>query len=522
MQKLCFTPRFQTALTPDSVTSNTIRQVTKAHYSAVVPRIPSNPYSIHIVTEVALLLGLNNIDCQSAAFINYFSGKKVYPTTQPFAMNYAGHQFGNWAGQLGDGRAIVLGEVQYYNQIWTLQLKGAGQTPYSRKGDGLAVLRSSIREHLCSEAMHHLGIPTSRSLSLIGTGDEVLRDILYNGNPDYEKGAVICRVAPTFIRFGSFEVHAARQEHEQLKQLADFVIREYHPEITSEGPGKYTAFFQAICSKTLHLMVEWQRVGFVHGVMNTDNMSIHGITIDYGPYGWLEDFNRNWTPNTTDSQHHRYAYGNQPDVALWNLIQLANALYPLIGAVEPLEAILNAYGCQFDAAFLQMNRNKLGLEFELNSDEGLIREVMTLLERIETDYTLFFRLLANVKKSDSPEAALAKLEDAFYTPSQCSGAVEIAWLDGMQKYLQRLAKEARPDSERVAAMNRVNPKYVLRNYMAQLAIDAANQDDFSLIAELYEMLKHPYDEQPEHEKWFAKRPDWARTKVGCSMLSCSS
>lgn len=522
MKKLHFIPRFQQALTPDPETANFVRQVPVADYSFVTPRVPSKPYLIHAVAEVAESIGLEAADTKSTDFLHYFSGKEVYPDTRPFAMNYAGHQFGNWAGQLGDGRAIVLGEVEHLNQKWTLQLKGAGKTPYSRRGDGLAVLRSSIREYLCAEAMHHLGVPTSRSLSLIGTGDEVLRDMLYDGNADYEKGAVVCRVAPTFIRFGSFEVHAARQEQEQLQQLADFVIREYHPEITSDGPEKYTAFFKTVCEKTLHLMVEWQRVGFVHGVMNTDNMSVHGITIDYGPYGWLEDYNLNWTPNTTDSQHHRYAYGNQPDVALWNLIQLANALYPLIGDTEPLEEVLNAYGRQFDAAFLQMNRNKLGLATVHESDEKVVRAFFTCLEKIETDYTIFFRLLATVQKTDSPEVALARVNETFYTPSQCTGEVATAWLDAFQSYLDRLALEPQSDAERAAAMNRVNPKYVLRNYMAQLAIDAANQDDFSLIHELHELLKKPYDEQPEHEKWFAKRPDWARTKVGCSMLSCSS
>ena len=522
MQKLHFISRFQKAMTPDPETANFVRQVPLADYSYVTPRVPSNPYFIHAVSEVAESIGLEAANTKSSDFLNYLSGKEVYPNTQPFAMNYAGHQFGNWAGQLGDGRAIVLGEVEYNNHIWTLQLKGAGKTPYSRRGDGLAVLRSSIREYLCAEAMHYLGVPTSRSLTLIGTGDKVLRDMLYDGNADYEKGAVVCRVAPTFIRFGSFEVHAARQENEQLQQLADFVIQEYHTEITSEGPEKYTAFFKAVCEKTLMLMVEWQRVGFVHGVMNTDNMSIHGITLDYGPYGWLEDYNPNWTPNTTDKQYLRYAYGNQPDVALWNLIQLANALYPLIGAVEPLEVELNAYRSQFDAAFLQMNRNKLGLNTIHQSDEALVRTILSCLEQIDTDYTIFFRLLAIVQKSDSPEVALAKIQNAFYSPSLCSGAVENAWLDGMQKYIHRLGTEARSDTDRAAAMNRFNPKYVLRNYMAQLAIDAANQDDFSLIHELHEVLKNPYGEQPQHEKWFAKRPEWARTKVGCSMLSCSS
>jgi uncharacterized protein YdiU (UPF0061 family) len=327
--------KFTQFLPADPETNNEVRKVFEACYSLVTPTTPSNPSLIHTSKEVASNIGLKEDDLNSEDFLNVFSGKTVYENTHPYAMCYGGHQFGVWAGQLGDGRAINLFES---NNL-TLQLKGAGKTPYSRTADGLAVLRSSIREYLCAEAMHALGVPSTRSLSLSLSGDEVLRDIMYNGNPAYEKGAIVCRVAPSFIRFGNFEILASRNDIKNLQLLADFTIKEYFPEITSEGKQKYVDFFESVVKSTLNMVIHWQRVGFVHGVMNTDNMSIHGITIDYGPYGWLEDFNPNWTPNTTDNQHKRYRYGNQPEIALWNLYQLANALYPIINETADLERI---------------------------------------------------------------------------------------------------------------------------------------------------------------------------------------
>ena len=278
--------RFTSELSADVDETNEIRKVFNAIYSKVTPTIPSAPKKIHIADEVAHLLGFTAEETQSESFLNVFSGKEVYPNTQPFAMCYGGHQFGVWAGQLGDGRAINLFEIENNNNIYTLQLKGAGKTPYSRTADGLAVLRSSVREYLCAEAMHYLGVPTTRSLSLVETGDQVLRDILYNGNPAYEKGAIVCRVAPSFIRFGNFELFASRNDLVNLKSLADYTIKHHFPEITSEGKQKYLDFFRIVTETTRKMVVEWQRVGFVHGVMNTDNMSIHGITIDYGPL-WL-------------------------------------------------------------------------------------------------------------------------------------------------------------------------------------------------------------------------------------------
>ena len=293
--KLHLNDTFNNQLPADTDTSNTRRQVFGACFSYVTPRVPSSPKLLHVTAELADLIGLSKEDVASTEFLEVVSGSKVYPETQPYAMAYAGHQFGNWAGQLGDGRAINLFEVLHNNQRWALQLKGAGETPYSRNADGLAVLRSSIREHLCSEAMFHLGVPTTRSLSLVSTGDKVLRDILYNGNPAYEDGAVVCRVAPSFIRFGNFELLAARKDIVNLQALADYTIHYFYPEITSIGKEKYLAFYQEVVNRTVDMIVEWQRVGFVHGVMNTDNMSILGLTIDYGPYGWLEDYNPDWT-----------------------------------------------------------------------------------------------------------------------------------------------------------------------------------------------------------------------------------
>ena len=287
---------FITELPADKDQNNIPRQVENACFSYVQPVVPSNPVLIHAVAEVADNIGLSQTDLASPEFLKVFSGSTVYSGTKPYAMCYAGHQFGNWAGQLGDGRAINLTEVINNDQLYTLQLKGAGPTPYSRNADGFAVLRSSIREYLCAEAMHHLGVPTTRSLSLMETGDPVLRDILYNGNPAYEKGAVVCRVAPSFIRFGSFEIFAARNDLENLRLLADYTIKHHFSDIKEEGVSKYVAFFHAVAKATLNMIIHWQRVGFVHGVMNTDNMSIHGITIDYGPYGWLEDYNQNGHP----------------------------------------------------------------------------------------------------------------------------------------------------------------------------------------------------------------------------------
>lgn len=519
---LHLTDTFNKELPADKNLQNTRRQVSNACFSYAAPRKPSAPKLLHVAQEVAAFIGLSEADTQSEAFLQTFSGKKVYEGTHPYAMCYGGHQFGNWAGQLGDGRAINLMEVTHANTSWTLQLKGAGETPYSRTADGLAVLRSSIREHLCSEAMHHLGVPTTRSLSLVLSGDQVLRDMMYNGNAAFEAGAIVCRVAPTFIRFGNFEILAARKDIATLKTLTDYTISHFYPHIERRDKAAYIQFFEAIATNTMEMVTHWQRVGFVHGVMNTDNMSILGLTIDYGPYGWLEDYDPEWTPNTTDRSHKRYRFEHQPHIALWNLVQLANALYPLIEEVEPIQNIIHIAQKSYEQQYIGMMQQKLGLLEENEGDEMLIAALEKVLVLTETDMTIFFRNLSNLSKNDSVETALQTIAFAFYKPETLAGEILAHWKKWLSAYIKRIALQKTTDAARKKQMNVVNPKYVLRNYMAQLAIDAAEDEDYTLIDELYTLLKNPYAEQPQHEKWFAKRPDWARHKVGCSMLSCSS
>ncbi|WP_298900573.1 YdiU family protein [uncultured Psychroserpens sp.] len=519
--KLNLKQSFIQELPADPILENSRRQVKNACFSYVTPKQTSAPKILHVSDEMSQALGISEADIQNETFANIFTGNKVLTNTQPYAMCYGGHQFGNWAGQLGDGRAINLFQVEHHNKLWTVQLKGAGETPYSRSADGLAVLRSSIREYLCSEAMHHLGVPTTRALSLALSGDEVLRDMLYDGNSAYEKGAIVSRIAPSFLRFGSFEIFAARQDHETLKTLTNYTIKQHFPNLGDPSKETYIQFFSEVAQRTRDMIIHWQRVGFVHGVMNTDNMSILGLTIDYGPYGWLEGFDFGWTPNTTDKQHKRYRYGNQPNIGLWNLYQLANALFPLIEEVEPLEAILEQYKSDFEKKSLAMMKTKLGLEKQDDKDDILVQDLEDALVLSETDMTLFFRLLSQFKKGDA-KGGLDLVKESFYVPNEISDAVAQQWRDWFERYNSRLIKEVLSDAERQSKMNTVNPKYVLRNYMAQLAIDDANKGDYEQINELFQLLKRPYDEQPKYEKWFAKRPDWARHKVGCSMLSCSS
>ncbi|WP_319405513.1 protein adenylyltransferase SelO family protein [uncultured Desulfosarcina sp.] len=530
LNALCFDNRFVRELPADPDIQNRRRQVSGACYSLVKPTAVAAPQRVAYSREVADLLGLSTQTCESDAFTQVFTGNRLLPGMQTFAMCYGGHQFGNWAGQLGDGRAINLGEiVNGHSRRWMLQLKGAGPTPYSRTADGLAVLRSSVREFLCSEAMAHLGVPTTRALSLTLTGEEVERDMFYDGHPKLEPGAVVCRVAPSFTRFGSFQIFAARGEMHVLKQLADYTLRTDFPHLGEPSPDVYLQWFEEVCRRTADMIVHWMRVGFVHGVMNTDNMSILGLTLDYGPYGWLENYDPDWTPNTTDAAGRRYRFGHQPAIAHWNLAQLANAIYPLIGQVERLQAVLDRYADTYRDAWQQMMARKLGLNaFEPATDEALITELLAILRLAETDMTIFFRRLARLNADDlSPaavgdEALMRPLMDAYYVPEQVTPAVRRRTGDWLRRYLKRAGRDNIAPKTRRRRMNAVNPKYVLRNYMAQLAIDKAEQGDFTLIHDLLDLLRRPYDEQPEKEGFAAKRPDWARRRPGCSMLSCSS
>ena len=523
---LNFDNRFVRELPADPDRSNRLRQVHRACYSRVQPTPVAAPQLVAYAAEVAALLDLEPAVCTSEAFAQVFAGNRLLPGMDPYACCYGGHQFGSWAGQLGDGRAINLGEiVNRQGQRWALQLKGAGPTPYSRRADGLAVLRSSVREFLCSEAMYHLGVPTTRALSLLLTGEQVTRDMFYDGHPKDEPGAVVCRVAPSFTRFGSFQIFSSRDEIEPLRQLVDYTIRTDFPHLGEPSAAVYLQWFAEICRRTAAMVVHWMRVGFVHGVMNTDNMSILGLTIDYGPYGWLEDYDPDWTPNTTDAAGGRYRFGNQPQIALWNLAQLANAIYPLIGQAEPLEAALQLYGDAYQQGWQAMMAQKLGLKsFEAATDLPLTAGLDKVLQLVETDMTIFYRKLAELEPAagHDDDRLLAPLRDAYYQPEALTEEHKRAIGDWLRSYLQRVAQDGLGSGQRRQRMNAVNPKYVLRNYLAQLAIDKAETGDHSLVNELLQVLRQPYAEQPEHEGFAAKRPEWARHRAGCSMLSCSS
>ena len=529
LTSLRFDNRFTRLLPGDPLAENSRRQVFNACYSRVTPVRPVAPQLVAYSPETAALIDLDAAACASPLFTRVFSGDLVLPGMDPHAACYGGHQFGNWAGQLGDGRAINLGEaVNRRGEHWTLQLKGAGPTPYSRRADGLAVMRSSLREFLCSEAMHHLGVPTTRALSLILTGEMVERDMFYDGRPEEEPGAVVCRVAPSFLRFGNYELHAARGELQVLRRLADFTIRTLFPHLGEPSPAVYGQWFAEVCRTTAELMVHWLRVGFVHGVMNTDNLSILGLTIDYGPYGWLEDYDPLWTPNTTDAEGRRYCYGRQPTIAHWNLAQLANALHPLIGDPEPLEQGLTDYSRWFEEGWQATMAAKLGLvAFQAETDTTLTQDLLGLLPAVETDMTLFYRHLADIPAGNAddriaPAELAAPLMAAFYRPEQLTPTYLEQLGSWLGRYRQRLRHDGLVDAERKQRMHAVNPKYVLRNYLAQLAIDDIGAGDFSLTSELLDVLRHPYDEQPGRERFAEKRPEWARHRPGCSMLSCSS
>jgi uncharacterized protein YdiU (UPF0061 family) len=522
---LQFDNTFVRELPADPVEADHTRQVMGACYSRVAPTRVAQPRLVAVAREVAAMLGMSEDDVAADAFVDVLAGNRLATGMTGYSACYGGHQFGSWAGQLGDGRAISLGEVVGPSGArWELQLKGAGRTPYSRTADGRAVMRSSVREFLCSEAMHHLGVPTTRALSLVATGETVVRDILYDGNPRAEPGAIVCRVAPSFIRFGNFEIFAARGELDVLARLADYTVKTHFPQLGPPSKEVYGRWFAEVCRRTAELMVHWMRVGFVHGVMNTDNMSILGLTIDYGPYGWLEGYDPGWTPNITDASGRRYRFGAQPRVALWNLVQLANALMPLTEDAALLEAGLAHYAETFAQGHLSALAAKLGLA---QPDEALFDELFRVLGLVETDMTLFFRGLAGLSAARAPgelsdDQLLTPIAEAYYSPGALEAAPRAAIGAWLRDYLERVRAEGVTDADRRARMNAVNPRYVLRNYLAQLAIDDAEKGEPRKVRELLEVLRRPYEEQPGCEAFAQKRPEWARDRAGCSMLSCSS
>jgi uncharacterized protein YdiU (UPF0061 family) len=366
--------------------------------------------------------------------------------------------------------------------------------------------------------MHHLGVPTTRALCLIGTGYSVERDMFYDGHPRYEPGAIVCRVAPSFIRFVHFELPASRGDTALLRRLVDFTIARDFPGLEGSGEALYTRWFAEVCERTALMVDHWMRVGFVHGVMNTDNLSILGLTIDYGPYGWVDDYDPDWTPNTTDAQGRRYRFGWQAKIAYWNLTRLAAALSPLFASAEPLQAGLQRYREVHAVAERDNIARKLGLAECRDDDIPLMEELHGLLQAGEMDMTIFFRNLAEVNLA---EPNIAPLADAFYEASK-RDTIEPALVDWLRRYAQRAADDPLDIEARKARMHAANPRYVLRNYLVQQAIDRAEAGDESGIAELLEVMRRPYDDQPGNERFAQRRPDWARDRAGCSMLSCSS
>lgn len=464
----------------------------------------SEPSLIHYNKSAASLLDLVDGIEQEQHFIDIFSGKQPLQNASPFAMLYAGHQFGQLNPQLGDGRAIIIAEViNQQNERWELQLKGSGVTPYSRGADGRAVLRSTIREYLCSEAMHGLGIPTTRALCMTASDDEVYRE-------EIETGAILTRLAPSHIRFGSFEIFYYRHQYDHIRTLADHVIEHHYPELLDEEKP-YLALLKEVIKRTVKLIVQWQSVGFAHGVMNTDNMSILGLTLDYGPYGFLDAYNPNYICNHSD-HHGRYAFDQQPNIGLFNVSCLAQALLPLIDkspdkAAEIAKNELENYQTNFVNEYSKIMRKKLGLEKEDKQDQELVKNLLNLMTDDKVDHTILFRNLCSFNSNDLSKNN--SIRDIFIQRD-----IYDLWAVSYQK---RLLKEDDSDEQRTIKMKRINPKYILRNYMAETAIKKAEQKDYSEIETLFNLLQNPFDEQPENESYADYPPDWSQEiSVSCS------
>lgn len=457
------------------------------------------PYWVGRSRAMARELGLDEAWMASEAALQAFTGNLPLQGAEPLATVYSGHQFGVWAGQLGDGRAILLGEVETADgRSLELQLKGAGRTPYSRMGDGRAVLRSSIREFLCSEAMHALGIPTTRALCVTGSDAPVRRETV-------ETAAVVCRVAPSFIRFGHFEHFCYNDQHEALRRLADFVIDRFYPQCragTASGGNAYAALLQAVAERTAELLAQWQAVGFCHGVMNTDNMSILGLTIDYGPFQFLDAFVPGHICNHSDTQG-RYAYNRQPNIAYWNLFCLGQALLPLIGEQEHALAALEPYKTLYPQALQRRMAAKLGWDTVREGDNTLMEDSLRLLATGGTDYTIFWRRLSDYVAGAPADG----VRDLFLDRAACD-----AWLQRYEARLQGLDRKAAAQR-----MLRTNPAYVLRNHLGEQAIRAAQSGDFSEAGNLLELLESPFETRPGREAYADFPPDWAAgIEISCS------
>lgn len=478
---------------------NRFAQLPAHFYAQVKPTPLANARLFSFNAAAAQLIHLDPAEAHNPKFTAYFNGEQPWEGTQPLSMLYAGHQFGTYVSQLGDGRAIILGETQGFE----LQLKGSGPTPFSRFSDGRAVIRSTVREYLCSEAMQALGVPTTRALCMLISDEAVYRERL-------EQGALLVRMAPSHIRFGSFEVFFHRRQYAQLKQLADFVLVNHFPELQAQ-PEPYLALLTTVVKRTAHLIAHWQSVGFAHGVMNTDNMSILGLTLDYGPYGFLDVYDPSFICNHTD-QAGRYAFDQQPSIGLWNLNALAHTFLPLLDddpdeAVEKARVALWHYQPEFDQVWLGMMRAKLGLQQALAADEFLIADLLIKMQQNLVDYTIFFRRLSRFGlQANTLDQAVRNL---FVDRSAFD-----AWA---MQYRQRLAQEYSVDAERQWWMQQVNPAYILRNYMAQQAIVKAELGDASEVERLLKLLQKPFTEQVGMEAYADHPPAWADSiSVSCS------
>lgn len=483
----------------DLRTVNSFAGLPAAFHTRLAPQPLNNPRLLHANADAARLIGLDPAVLDTPEFLSVFSGARPLPGGDTLAAVYSGHQFGVWAGQLGDGRAHLLGEVEGPEGPWELQLKGSGMTPYSRMGDGRAVLRSSVREYLASEAMHGLGVPTTRALALVVSDDPVMRETV-------ETAAIVTRMSPSFVRFGSFEHWSSRRQPDQLRILADYVIDRYYPECreAQDDAASILNLLRAVTRRTARLMADWQAVGFCHGVMNTDNMSILGLTLDYGPYGFMDGFRLGHVCNHSDTEG-RYSWNRQPSVALWNLYRLGGSLHALVPDVDGLRAVLDEYEPVFTRAFHERMAAKLGLAAWGPDDEPLLDDMLKLMDANQADFTLAWRRLA-----DAVSGQRSVFEDLFIDRPAAA-----AWLD---RLLARHAQDGRPEPEVAEAMNGVNPLYVLRNHLAEEAIRAAKAGDASEIDTLLKLLRNPYVEQPGHERYAGLPPDWA----GSIEVSCSS
>ena len=456
-------------------------------YDRVAPSPLTKPHLIHANKAVSKILNIDENELQTEDFVRFLNGEHEVEGSDTFAMCYAGHQFGYFVPRLGDGRAINIGTIDKFQ----LQLKGAGVTEYSRNGDGRAVLRSSIREYLVSEAMEGLRIPTTYCLGLIGSDQDVRREKM-------EKGAIVCRVSPSWVRFGTFEYFASQGKFKELEALADYVIDESFPHIKGKN-DPYTLLFNEVMVITSRLMAQWMSVGFNHGVMNTDNMSIAGLTIDYGPYAFLDDFRHENVCNHTDVQG-RYSFANQPQVAKWNLQSLMKALSPLT-SMDKMEKILSIYDKIYERYFHYYMCKKLGLEGTVEGDPELIDDMLDMLETLRVDYTLFLRTLSHYE--GDREALLST--GLYHEPMN-------VWLDRYDERIKYI-----DNTERKKQMLGANPKYVLKNYMLQEAIDAAQKGDFSVVDDLFKIAKNPFEEYPEFERWAKATPkDFKNQKLSCS------